>query len=96
MFIVLESEVQRGLITLAIEKTLLDFGKPAYEKVSNMLHKNYHCYIPDCYEHPEYLNETLKKIYGNAYSVIVEAIHKQLEEFAYKKPVERFLQVISR
>ena len=94
--VVTESAVQKGLVSLAIEKTLLDIGKPTYEKVSNMLHKNYHCYIPDCYEHPEYLDETLKKIFGSAHRVIVESIHAQLEEFAYKKPVERFLQVISR
>ncbi len=91
-----ENEVQKALTSLAIERTLLDFGKPVYEKVTNMLYKNYHCYIPDCYDHPEYLRDILGKIYGNAHHAIVESIHKQLDEFSYKKPVERFLEVISR
>jgi len=91
-----DNAVQKGLITLAVEKTLLDIGKPTYDKVTDMLYKDYNCYLPDCYEHPEYLNETLKKLFGNSYHVIVESIYKQLEEFMYKKPVERFLKIISR
>jgi len=88
-------DVKRALVTLAIEKALLDVGKATYEKVEEILNKEYHCYLPDCYEHSEYLIEILKQLYGNAGKAIVESITSQLEEFSYHKPIEKFLKVIS-
>ena len=88
--------VYKALTSLTIEKALLNVGKPTYEKVVSRLNKKYHCYLPDCYEHPEYLSETLKELFGNAHKVIVEDIRKQLEEFEYKESVGRFVEVISR
>ena len=86
----------KGLTVLAIEKTLLDIGKPIYDEVIYILDKKYHCYLSDCYEHPQYLNEILKELYGKAYGVVVEKINKQLEEFSYKTNIGRFIEVISR
>ncbi len=91
-----ENDIYKGLTVLAIEKTLLLIGEPTYDKVIEILNKEYHCYLTDCYEHPEYLSEILKKLYGNAHKEIIKSIHKKLEEFSHKEPVERFLQVISR
>jgi hypothetical protein len=88
-------EVKRALVTLSIEKALLDIGKPTYDNVLKILNTEYHCYLPDCYDHPEYLDEILKKLYGNAGKVIVESISRQLEEFSYYKPIKKLLQVIS-
>jgi hypothetical protein len=88
--------VYKALTILAIEKTLLDVGKPTYEKVVSTLNKEYHCYLADCYEHPEYLIQVLRKLFGNSQSAIVESIKKQLEEYSFKKPVERFLTIISQ
>ncbi len=79
-----------------IEISLLEIGKGKYDKVVHDLYKKYNCYLPDCYEHPEYLNEILKGLYGNAHDVIVEKIKKQLEEFSYKEYIARFLKVISQ
>ena len=88
--------VHKALVWLAIESALFKIGKPIYEKVVDDLYEKYHCYIPDCYEHPEYFNEILKGLYGNAHDVIVKSINKQLEEFSYKEPIKRFLEVISQ
>jgi hypothetical protein len=88
-------DVKRALVTLSIEKALLDVGKSTYDKVVDILNNEYHCYLPDCYAHPEYLNEILKQLYGNAGNAIVGLITSQLEEFSYHKPIERFLKVIS-
>ncbi len=88
--------VKKALVSLSIEKTLLDIGKPTYDKVARELYDRYHCYLPDCYEHPEYLSEILKELYGNSHKVIVESIRKQLEEFSYHQPIARFLEVISK
>ena len=89
-----DTDVKKALVTLAIEKALLDFGKPALQKVLGILNKEYHCYLPDCYDHPEYLEKILKGLYGNSSRVITESITKQLEEFNYQQPIEKFLKVI--
>ena len=88
--------VRKALVSLAVEKALFEIGKPVYEIVIEALYKEYHCYLPDCYEHPEYLNEVLKKLYGNAHEVIVKSIKKQLDEFSNHKHIARFLSVINQ
>ena len=88
--------VRKALISLAVENALFEIGKPVYEKVIESLYKEYHCYLPDCYEHPEYLNETLKRLYGNAHDIIVESIEKQLDEFSNHKHIARFLSIINQ
>jgi len=87
---------RRALVTLVIERNLIDISKPLYDKVISTLKKEYNCYLPDCYEHPEYLTEILKRLYGNAHHTIVKSINKQLEEFSYNKPIARFLEVICK
>jgi len=89
-------DIKKALVTLYVEKTLLDIGKPVYEKVTRLLYTKYHCYLPDCYEHPEYLNSILKKLVGNSSKVIVDSITRQLEEFNHYDKIKRFLDVISR
>ena len=88
--------VHKAIVCLAIEMALIEIGKPIYDKVLHDLFEKYHCYLTDCYEHPEYLKEVLKALYGNSHEVIVKSIKKQLEEFSYKKPIEKFLQAISQ
>ena len=89
-------EVRKALVSLTIEKSLLDIGKPTYDKVVNILNKKYHCYLADCYDHPEYLCEALKQLYGNGSRQIIKSINDELEEFSHVAPVERFLEVISQ
>ena len=79
-----------------IESTLLKIEKETYYKVLQQLYQKYHCYITDCYEHPEYLNEILKRLYGNAHDVIVRSINTQLEEFSYKEPIKKFIEIINQ
>ncbi len=76
--------------------TLFEIGRETYDKVIHDLYKKHHCYLSDCYEHPEYLSEILRELYGNTHDVVVEKIKKQLGEFSYQKPIERFLEVISQ
>ncbi len=84
----------KALVTLAIEKTLLDIGKPVYEKVADSLYKKYHCYIPDCFEKPEYLKAVLKELYGESYNEIINSIEQELKEVIENKKIEKFLQVL--
>ena len=84
----------KALTTIIIGKALLEIGTPVYDKVASRLLEKYHCYIPDCFEKPEYLREVLKELYGASHKVITYAIEKQLSEFVYKKNTETFLTVL--
>ena len=88
--------INKALVTLAIEEILLGIGKGTYSKVVEQLGKTYNCYLPDCYEHPQYINAILKDLYGNSYYKIVESIGKKLEEFSYRVPAKKFLQALNQ
>ena len=87
-------DVMKALVVLAIEKTLLDIGKSTYDKVVDILNKKYNCYVPDCFEKPEYLRAVLKELCGESYNEIINSIQHELDEFAYKKRIDAFLQVL--
>lgn len=73
-----KSEVMRGLTLLVIEKTLAKFGESVRDKVANELYAKYNCYFPDCYDHPEYLEDALRSVLGNSLGVAAEAIISEL------------------
>jgi hypothetical protein len=81
-----------SLLTAAIEKTLIKIGTPALEIVIAGLFNNYKCFLSDCYEHPEYLKQTLHEIYGLSHTAIIESIISKLEPHAYKKPMNDFIE----
>lgn len=90
-----DDQVRKAILSLAIEQGLLDIGQPVFEAVVSRLYKDHKCYLPDCSDHPEYLNTILKSLYGNSYKTIVDSISKHLKEFSYSKPIEEFLQIVS-
>ena len=93
---ILDSDhARKALVAFIIEKTLLGISKTTLDQVSNRLYEEHHCYLGDCYEHPEYLAKVLKDLFGKSHAVIVESIKKELIDFAEHKPIERFLKVIS-
>jgi len=54
-----EAQIKKALVAFAVEKTLLPLGEPVYQKVAKTLKDDYACFIPDCYDHPEYLKRIL-------------------------------------
>jgi hypothetical protein len=80
---------------LFIEKSLLAVGKPVYDEVANALKKKYDCYLPDCYDHPEYLKKILQDLFGKSSNTMIESIKNHLEEFAEQNGIKTFIQVIS-
>jgi hypothetical protein len=88
--------IKKSLISLSIENALCKIGDPTYEKVIQKLYEDYHCYLPDCYEYPEYLNKVLKEIFGSNYKAIVDAIKINLKDLAEQKPITEFLTAISK
>ena len=91
-----KEKINRALVSVVIEKALLNLGKPAYKKIIEILDKEYHCGLTDCYGHPEYLHAILKKFFGNASNVVIESIKKDLEEHKEIGHVTRFLDVLSQ
>lgn len=88
-------EIHRVLVSLAIEKALLDVGKLIYDDVTYALRKKYHCSIKDCYDYPQYLHEILDTL-DKAGSVIVVSLKKDLDGFKNMGKIEKFLQVIGQ
>lgn len=89
-------DIMKALTSLAIQKVLKDISEPAFEKVSKRLQKEYKCYIPDCYDHPEYLEAALKSIFGNAYTAIVDQIRMELLEHADDKGINMLIKTMAR
>lgn len=84
------------MVALEIERTILEIdGTHLLDKLTEILLKKHQASIPDCYEHPEFLNEALKELFGDGYKPIVEKIKKQLEDFAYEKQISEFIVKIS-
>jgi hypothetical protein len=86
---------RKALVAFVIERALLKISKTALDQVSNTLYEEHHCYLGDCYEHPEYLAKALKELFGRSHTAIVESIKNELAEFVEHKPIERFLKIIS-
>ena len=91
-----DSQIRKALVTLAVERVLLNIGRPVLEDVTRRLYQEYNCYLPDCYDNPKFLKTVLKDLYGTSHVVIVESIKNNLEEFSYQKPIEKFIKVIGR
>lgn len=89
-------DVMKALTSIAIQKVLNDISAPTFEKVSKKLQKEYKCYIPDCYDHPEYLESVLKSIFGNAYTAIVEQIKVELAEHVDDNGINLLIKTIAR
>lgn len=90
----IDSKEMKIVIVLAVEHTLLKIGKKTLEKVQEEMYRKYKCDISDCYEHPEYLGEILKDLFGDSYHEVVKDVNKYLDEFAYQKPITEFLAKI--
>jgi nitric oxide reductase NorQ protein len=90
------SDDPKVLIIAAIEKSLLEIGKPDLNKVKQRLMEDYNRTLADCYDEPEFLSRILKDIYGKAHVTIVDAIKKNLDNLSETKPVKEFLDIIAR
>ncbi|MGH2611497.1 MAG: hypothetical protein ACRDFB_00435 [Rhabdochlamydiaceae bacterium] len=87
-------EVQKVLVVMTLESTLLKMGKHVYDEVLLSLQNDYHCYLVDCYEHPEYLKKILQTLFGRSSGIIMESIKHNLEEFTEQDGIRSFIKVI--
>jgi len=91
-----KGDVMKALTSLAIQKVLNNISAPAFEKVSKKLQKEYKCYIPDCYDHPEYLESVLKSVFGNVHTAIVEQIREELVDHVNDRGINLLIKTMTR
>ncbi len=91
-----DDKIMKALIAIVVEQTLLEIGKPFYEKVIHLLNEKYNSYLPECSDHPEYLNKVLQQLLGNSYIEVIKAIESNLGEVSLKKPAREFLKAIAK
>jgi len=88
--------LSRDFVSIAIENALSNIGSPIANEVSVRLNEIYNCDFGDCLEHPEYLNNVLKQVFGQSYLHVVKLIQDQLANMSFNRPIESFLQVIAK
>ena len=89
------NHARKALVAFVIERALLKISKDTLDQVSNTLYNEHQCYLGDCYEHPEYLADTLRDLFGKSSTTVVESIKKDLVDFIEHESIEKFLKVIS-
>ena len=89
-----DTQIKKALVAFAIEKVLIEMGEPVFNKVAKALKDDYNCYIPDCYDHPEYLKRVLSDLYGDAHTAIINSIKNNLLEFSQQESISKFISVL--
>ena len=91
-----KDDIQKAIVTLAIEKALIQFDNASYEIVISKLLTDFECHLLDCYENPQYLKKTLVDLYGDSSKLIVELIKENLDEFLTRKGVSKFFHGLTQ
>lgn len=86
----------KDLVVVTIEKALFEIGPPVYDAIVLALKDTYHCTIPDCYEHPEYLKNVLEQYFGSASNAVVDSINDDLAKSAKNTTIEKFLSILNQ
>ncbi len=94
VIIMVDNEILKSVITVSVEKALLEMGVLELDLVKSKLKEDHNCEISDCLEHPEYLKEILCELYGNSHEVVLKSIHESLRRTAMEEPLENFLTVL--
>lgn len=92
-----QSIILKALVVVTVEKAFLDVGDSKLLNTAlSILYQKYHSYLPDCYEHPEYLRQIFNELEGSSYMVVADAISAKLEEYSYHKSIKDFVMKINK
>jgi len=89
------NEMRKTMVVLAIKNTLLELGIEEYDKVLDLLQKEYGCKFEDCYKNPENLKNILKKLFGDSYHDIINSLSDNLKGISSQQSVKEFLEILS-
>lgn len=68
--------------------------KAHLQDVTDRLKQDYGYHLSDTYENPEYLKWVSQELFDSTYSTMLSSLEQKLDEFAYRKQVKKFLQVL--
>jgi len=88
------TDMNRELITVAVEHALLQMGKPELEMVEYQLKNDYNCTIRDCLEHPEYLKQVLNQLFSYCCEDMFSTIEYVVRGGNIDGQIEKFLMVL--
>ncbi len=89
------TNMERELITVAVEHALLQMGTAELEMVEYSLKNNYNCTIGDCLEHPEYLKQVLKELFGYCCEDTLSTIEYVVKGGNMDSQVKNFLTILN-
>jgi hypothetical protein len=75
-----ENNVEKTVLIFAIEKSLLNIGRPLYEAVVSRLEVVHNCKLSDCDKRLGDLKQVLYDIFGNSHTRILDGIKTELGE----------------
>ncbi|SHO45625.1 conserved hypothetical protein [Nitrosotalea sinensis] len=90
-----QDKMYKEMVTVIIEKTLLDISLPVYESVVSSLKSKYYCTISDCYENPQYLKKVLTEYFGNSSNIVIDNITNELQKTIKNQSITKFLTVLN-
>lgn len=88
--------ITKALVFLSTQEVLREINNAVYEKVSSILKEKYNCYLYDCYDHPEYLNQILKEFYGDSFTAITDNIKSKVGRYSERTKVNEFIHVVCK
>lgn len=90
-----ENQMKKTMVLLALKNTLLELGIEEYDKVIDLLQKEYNCTLEDCYQNPENLKRVLKNLYGDSYRDILNSLSENMKSALSQESIKEFLEVLS-
>ena len=79
------------IVDVCIERTLSENGIEVWKKLESKLLSEHNAKFTDCFEHPEYFTDILKKYYPQLYSQIIHSLIRYLSEFNIDESLRGFL-----
>lgn len=90
-----DENIHANVISLAVEKALLDFGIPVLQKVEEILKTEYQMNFSDSINHPDKISHILYDVFGNSYIEVAKKIEVNLRDINFNPKSEEFLRVIN-
>lgn len=83
------------VIMLAIEKSLVNMGRPEYDLVEKRLLSEFNYTFEDCVSNPIPLKNIFCELFGNCYEDIYNSIYNALKDTDMDQDIKNFLKIMS-
>lgn len=87
-------EIERNVVFLAVEKTLLEMGQVELEMVVSKLKNEHKIELEDCLYNPTSLKQVLCELFGNSYDDILKSIETEFKKMSIDNKMMNFINVL--